>query len=110
MSHVTFFINFGEMESSSFHPLSHLKGVFWTTHFIILYLIFSLQESTQFYQKMMEEGFNNSCSESEMDEPWTITDNLVKGCVQYFVPGWCFCTSIFSYVNRIVFIDTHVVH
>lgn len=36
---------------------------------------------------MMEDGSNNSFSELDMDEPWKITDNLVKGCVQYFVPG-----------------------
>lgn len=35
----------------------------------------------------MDEESSDSCSENELLEPWQVTDNLVNGCVQYFVPG-----------------------
>lgn len=36
---------------------------------------------------MAEEESSGSGNESEMKEAWNITDNIVSGCVQYFVPG-----------------------
>lgn len=45
------------------------------------------QESAEWYRKMVEEEAPGSCSESDLTEPWKVTDNLINGCVQYFVPG-----------------------
>ena len=30
---------------------------------------------------------DTGCTETDLEVPWELTDNLVKGCVQYFVPG-----------------------
>lgn len=36
---------------------------------------------------MIDEQTSGSCTESDLVVPWKVTDNLVNGCVQYFVPG-----------------------
>ncbi len=51
-----------------------------------------MQESAEWYRKMVEGDTASYCSESDLAEsdlgdPWKVTDNLVGGCVQYFVPG-----------------------
>ncbi|XP_065202390.1 WD and tetratricopeptide repeats protein 1 isoform X2 [Planococcus citri] len=45
------------------------------------------RKSGQWYQKIVEDESSDSCSESELKEAWRITDNVISGCVQYFVPG-----------------------